>query len=206
MTTNATTFHIDTNTTISIDPDIPLKMIHCCTEASLFFSQNNTPVVISTDSTYINMQALHQALAHACAKKRYLHPSLTNDLGCLYNIDKFNFETDSTCDATEFITTKLEKQDIWVGMQYLMWNDTYTTWLYNDSEGAIIFEIAPKYLEFYSGKDLTKSAFESWLQTYKPFYKTVLHEGAAQEWLGKSEQILVIIENNIAHMRDHDKF
>jgi len=56
------------------------------------------------------------------------------------------------------------------------------TFLYNDDNGNIIFEVSLEYPWFFIENDPDIS-YENWLSQYKTFYKTIISKDVAMKWI-----------------------
>ena len=125
-----------------------------------------------------------------------LHESLIEDLGLMYN----EYSQISFHDKSKFfmIASSNSKINYWVGSQYEIWstyadaNPYVTTWLYNDDQGNIIFEVTPFYrwsMQEVELKDPEFITYEEFMKDYKPLIKRVIPREIAIEWF---EQIMKV--------------
>ena len=67
-------------------------------------------------------------------------------------------------------------------------------WLYNDAFGNIIFEITPEIIDI---SNLSKKRYDLWMQSYKPFFKCIMSQDTAQNWLYEITHVLKVLEKNL---------
>jgi hypothetical protein len=125
-----------------------------------------------------------------------LHKSI-NNIGSAYN--------NELQDIPGSFYVEREGLPRWIGNSYLLWSGTtpkipVTTWLYNESDGLIIFEVTALYPYHFSETDEeVLISYQEWVKTQSPsqtVYKTILSPEVAQRWLKQLEDVLKIIEFN----------
>lgn len=178
---------------IVIDAIVPLKAIHCCSEAKVFLVCNNQWRLFGEDSIKHHLEILKYQLQKALDNQLQLHPSITKDIGALYNEYK-----------QEIVEATYEKfnnnMNAWVGDRYELWGyGLFTAWLYNDIDESIVIEfsdIYPKiFIECVPIPERSAIApFKQWMQTYKPYLTHTIPKKIGQQWLEKVKSILVVIE------------
>ncbi|MBI2353314.1 hypothetical protein HYV11_03695 [Candidatus Dependentiae bacterium] len=90
----------------------------------------------------------------------------------------------------------------WIGFNYNVYNASSSyqqyTWIYNDKEGNIIFEITPSYTWSYNwirdGEIFTK--YSDWLKTYKPYMIKKISKETAQEWITQLDELIEKVTKN----------
>ena len=67
----------------------------------------------------------------------------------------------------------------------------YNSWLYNDEQGNIIFEITPFYPWFYVTKKTNKEkvSYKEWIENYKPTIKTIIPHKNLKKWIIQAEHM-----------------
>lgn len=189
---NSIIFHIDQTTYITLELEEELTEVHCCYAAPLFFTHNNTKIILAgehhTDMIRDNIIMFYHAL-NRCLSNRYQpDPSIINIMGYMANEDIFLLRRDISWE-----------ESVW--QDYNVWAHYHDTWLYNDADGNIIFELTPKYRGFYNGKSLRTREFNTWMRIHcKPYYKTIIPRDIAIEWVNQAGVILKTIEDNILRM------
>jgi len=90
------------------------------------------------------------------------------------------------------------KSSYWIGLNYEIWetsnntNPYVTTWMYNDSEGNIIFEVTKFYkwsLREKEPEDLDFITYEEFIKDYKPLIHCIIPRDLAIEWLKQAMEI-----------------
>lgn len=88
----------------------------------------------------------------------------------------------------------------WIGSQYLLFsaygNVNQNSWLYNDNDGNIVFELTPIYPWFYSdpGPGETFIKYSDWMKQYQPLLKRIIPKEVAQEWLVKLQELTAVVQ------------
>ena len=67
----------------------------------------------------------------------------------------------------------------------------YNSWLYNDKDGNIIFEITPSYPWHYETKRTCpeKISYTKWLQNYKPTVITMIPKENIKQWIDQAKEL-----------------
>jgi len=175
----------------------PLEFIGWDDAEPIIFSYQNNIIVIANGPTYFNIRDLRDFLKKVLNNELLLHKSITEDIGYLVNEYHKN--------ETGFIIERFENGfEAWVGYKYLLWyaranDEAYETWLYNDHNKNIIFEITPAYPYFYCDKKEEPNyvTYKKWIKIYKPYFKSIVPRNIAQFWLEQAEFIVNAIDNNI---------
>ena len=86
----------------------------------------------------------------------------------------------------------------WVGLDYKIWgtfgntNPYVTTWLYNDNENNIIFEVTKNY-KWSTQKDDRKDpefmTYKKFMKNFKPLIHRVIPRDVAMQWLEDSMKV-----------------
>jgi hypothetical protein len=193
------TFDIDNTTKIVVDSDGPL-LVMCWDCAAVFtlFYKDHKPTLLTDGYTYFDIRDLRDKLVKALNNELQLHPSITSDIGYLYNGKDYNdigFVKEGESEGVQY----------WVGNKYQIWHNygpkiDYRAWMYNDKEGDIIFEVTPHYPYFlYEYKKMRRYfPFKKWMARYKPYLKTIISREKAQEWLSQAEHFVKAVDDNIA--------
>lgn len=166
-------------------------------EPILFLNNNNQTITIADSPTYFNIRDMRDFLKKALNHELLLHKSITSDIGYLLNGYHKN--------ENGFIMERFENGfETWVGYKYHLWyaykNETaYVTWIYNDNDKNIIFEITPSYPYFSCDpkKEPHYISFKKWMLSYKPYLIAKLSRETAQQWLEQAEHIVKTIDDNI---------
>ena len=101
-----------------------------------------------------------------------------------------------------------EKKGIqWVGYSYVLFESSGsygpTTWLYNDEQGNIVFELTPVYPWFYSDPEPKKTfiKYSEWMKTYKPLLIRTISKETAQQWLKQIDELVEVVKKNDERLR-----
>lgn len=168
--------------------------IHCCYDVPIYLIQNDKELLLTDDFLKNNLEAFKYLLNKALMNKLPLHKSLKNNVGFFFN--------EYIQDKTGLAYEKFENRDYWVGLGYLLWNDMYATWMYNDPEGSIIIEITPLYpkKEYITTTEET-ILYKDWIKkSYSPYLIRTISNETAQTWLKIIENLLKQIDENIKRM------
>jgi hypothetical protein len=193
--THCITFWIDHKNKIVIPLQDPINTLEPIYEETIVLYHSNHEIIISDRTIYHDMSDLAAILKKALQKDLLPHPSITEDIGYLYNHYHYHNDNDNfTMHA--FPTGVIE----WIGYLYHMWESSlnFDSWIYNSPDGSIIFEITPFYPYMYCEPEEEENyiPFEEWIKTYKPYFITTLSQETALQWLAQAERIIKIVEFN----------
>jgi hypothetical protein len=90
---------------------------------------------------------------------------------------------------------------------FLVWSRAnHVTFLYNNNQGDIVFEVIPLYPFTYAyGKNKrTYGYFAKWMKSYKPILKTIISPEVAQQWILQAEEMIAFIIHNSDRLRIKD--
>ena len=171
------------------------KVDYCCSEIRAYFI-NEQQLRVGQESANDFFEAFIKVLKYTIDNKLQLHESLTQNLGLMYN----EYFHDLPYKNPKFIM--MSRSDgssrYWVGYNYKIWetsndaNPYVTTWLYNDYEGNIIFEVTPFYkwsMQEREPEDLDFITYDGFIKNYKPLIHRVIPRDVAIEWLGQAMKI-----------------
>lgn len=194
----------DNDEKIIIQSQDPLNKVSCCSESSVIFMQGNKQLVLSCDFFSYNINILNTLLKKALKCELILHNSITKDIGYLFNQYSAITCGEKLKEPTFLTYIQHDNQLYWPGNDYHLWDKNYITWLYNNSAGAIIFEITPFYPYMYSEpeEELNYISYEEWIKTYKPYFIREIPIKTAQEWLKQTEGVLKKIDSNIKRWKN----
>ncbi len=183
---------------------IGLDKIDCCYEESILLIHNKKEIPLVHQAIHDSMYALNTTLKEALKKQLFLHKSISHDIGYLYNEYSNCIGIQDSIVKDTFAREILEGTSMWVGMRYYLWaSKDLVSWLYNDAEGNIIFEITPfyPYMYFDAKKESHYIPYKSWIKNYKPYFIRKISKETAQQWLEKVHHIIEQIDSNIARWR-----
>jgi hypothetical protein len=186
-------FKINKAEDIIIELNEALENVHCCYNADIFYINNLYKTSIASDFIRYSLAILKGLLTKALKNKLRLHRSITNDIGYLYNEELQD-------KPGLFYKTSKEGRKFWIGESYSLWNSSLDSWLYNDKDGNIIFEITPTYPSYYTEPETSTDyiSYEEWIKSYKPFLIRKIPVEVARQWLDQANAILKKIEENVA--------
>jgi hypothetical protein len=171
-----------------------------CFEDVLIYFNNDKKYLLNTDCLHYSLYSLWDMLSVALKNKFSLSESISCDLGYLWNeylqnnIDNVNYEY-----------KVIENQKIWIGQEHLLWETAgsikpkLNTWIYNDKQGNIIFEITPSYYWKFIDSLADEQdyiTYEEFIKNYKPLLIEKISKETAKEWIKKIDELMKIIESN----------
>lgn len=191
-------FMLNSGDKIIIKLKEPLTEVHCCYMTDMMLQHSQQKILLSREPIFFNMEKLAELLQKALDNKLFLHDSIRDDIGYLSN-EYFQ-------GRNGFVINGFSKKSSgWVGDFYYLWEGSkqkirYVTWLYNDNNGEIIFEVTPAYPYLFCDpdKELNYVSYQEWIKNYKPYLKVVMSKQVGQEWLKQANQIIEQIKTNIA--------
>lgn len=188
-------FKLDLEEKISIHIDEEaFNSIGCCSISKVFFHQKNIKYKLFHDLTLFTLEKFSFFLEQALTSKLLLHESITQDIGYLWN-QELQDKPGLTYQYKEGIKK-------WVGIDNHLWStrskDTLklASWLYNDNNKNIIFEITPTYPWYLCEENYARNKFQSyipyeeWIKNYKPLLIRIIPREIAQQWLNQAQEIL----------------
>lgn len=121
---------------------------------------------------------------------------INKDIGYLYNEDLQNKP------GLVYTREEGEEYDLWVGYRYRLWGAECQSWIYNDEEGEVIFELTPLFSGPFALGDkmqnktqLTK--YEKWLKSYQPILIRIIAKHIVHQLLVQVTGILDVINANV---------
>jgi len=177
-------------------------VIHCCYLTNISLYIHIEKIIIGKSIIIDLVEGLKDKLILTLSNKFELHDSIDKNIGYYWN--QYLHEENPNL----FFNLSDNKKEVksWIGSQYLLWttdsskkNKQYATWLYNDINGNIIFEVTPIYPEEYvDWDDLDEmQAYQEWMKTYEPFFTRIIPKDIAMQWLDQANFILKTIDNNV---------
>jgi len=202
MKNNEVIFSINDMERIVISLEDDLQNIDCCYEQPILLNEGFSEIVLANIPIYYAMQKFSASLQQALDIELVFHKSIIRDIGYLYNEYSFNKSLE---DKSIFVEIVANKKTFWVGYKYYIWssclkNSSFATWMYNNRDGFIIFEVTPLYV-VYDEEESNYIAYEDWIKNYKPYLIRTLSRETAQQWLEKANYIVEQIDKNIARWR-----
>jgi len=187
-------FNLDKYIKIAIEPDeYDIDTIDCFQEASFSIIQNNQKTLLSHNFFSPYLEEFIIALKQALQKNRQLDSYLTQNIGYYWNESVNGVNPENPFNENYSLLKK-----------YALWESHITTWIYNNEQGQIILEITPYYPHTFSD-NFSYQDFLTWMQNYKPLYKTIIPRHVAEQWLAQAQQILDTIDENSQMLHDQGK-
>src|SRR5438445_8769104 len=173
-----------------VELEQPFEQLPCYCQTTIIFYDGSTEYVLNlNDDLESSMDRFSASLSRSLSKDLPLHKSITKDIGYLNN-EYLTYALNDDDDDDEWqLNPNLVYEDefgSWVGFQYQIWSCRYwAAWMYNDENGAIVFEITPRYPGIFLEKDeqVGIPSYEDWIQSYKPAFIQVIPQDIAQNWL-----------------------
>ena len=178
---------------IQIIPDSGLDfedVDHCYGEIVAIFVDHDKGLIIGEATPSNFFAACIIRLQKALNNELGLHPSIKQNLGYMEN--KYSHQLPHLSSDFVKILSKTGESLYWVGLDYHVWSAYTTTkpmvatWLYNDDQGNIIFEVTPLYRwSFFPDEpeDPDFITYEEFMQNYKPLLTRVIPRNVAITWL-----------------------
>jgi len=185
-------FTLNENEHFTIQAQDPIEKLHCCYKAPIVFFAENKSYLLTKFDMQRELEILRTLLRDALNNKLKLNDSIKGDIGYFYNQD--------AREDLGSIYKKLKKHWLWSTSTEIR------TWLYNDNEDNIIFEITPAYPWLYYDPEEhpeKKKGFipyDEWIKTYKPYVIRTIPKNIAEQWLKQTQYILKHINANIKRM------
>lgn len=181
----------------------PLDEIDCCYEGSIIFVKNNEQTLLSLDAIREEMYMLRVVLEKALQNRLQLHDSIKEDIGFMYNQYNYIFWSRGIIRPEGFVYETKEKSSWWVGEKYKLWLNNYASWIYNNVDGEIVFEITPFYPYLHGKRKQVENyiSYKKWIKNYKPYLIKKITKEVAQKWCEWAIKIENHINANIERWR-----
>src|SRR6266478_4304797 len=126
--------------------DQEFESLDCYCEIPALFYKDGLIYFLSREDLVSNFTVFRNQLEQVLNNELKMHSSIIASLGYMYN-EYLKHSIDGKCDGDFTFVSKSQEFDHWIGTEYqLFGNDALATWLYNDENKNIIFEITPVYL------------------------------------------------------------
>jgi hypothetical protein len=197
-------FKFNNRESIKIESDGPLLEQECYCFDSIIFVHDHKQIILSLSYLPDDMRRLYDALFNALNNNRQLHSSINQDIGYLANLyykhEEKVFDEDIEIPKIGALEYDYEEgYDSWVGFRYHLWShDNIMTWLYNNKNGDIIFEITPKYPYFFlEDKTSIQISYEVWIKSYEPLFVHAVNKNVAKKWLNQVDDVIALLEKKL---------
>ena len=170
----------------------------CCCDTPLSFCSNDICYGLETVNVKSCMAVFAEQLTKALENKLRLDKTIKQDIARLWNIEEYYFHNGlGHVPEFKYEMTQGFSKPQWVGYKNAilsaMPSNALGTWLYNDDEGNIIFEIAPIY-PWFSYDPKTEPVpegfipFEEFMKNYKPTLIRKIPVEVARKWAEQAKQ------------------
>ena len=132
------------------------------------------------------------------------------EIGQVNNKGYWFFNNEDAQYSEKAFYKNLKPKHPWKGNQSNIWSPVVRdgnlqTWIYNDKDGAIIFEITPLYPYHFCGAEeedfippKNYILYQEWMKGYKPYLIRTIPEDVARQWFEQTKVIVRQIKKNIA--------
>lgn len=187
------TLKLQNNATINIYSEENLQTITHYSYTHVTFHQNNQIYPLCAEfPLHLFLETLQKLIKRSLSNNLKLDASITHDIGYLWN------EWLNNDHAPLLYITDKNNDTSWIGQQYELASHEYVSWIYNDENQNIIFEITPAYpfgcIDQQNEEELKN--YTNWMQSYKPIFKTIISKETALKWIEQATQILNIVDEN----------
>ena len=178
----------------------------CCSEVVMSFVTDQE-LCIGEQTAGCLFTDVIQKLIQVIDNKLQLHSSINENLG--YMINEYSHDLPNLSQKFFKIPTSDNSSKYWIGKIYSIGrtynttNPTLVAWLYNDSQGNIIFEITPSYKWAYRPDEPENPDFityEQFMENYQVVLHRIIPKETAQAWL---EQIIPVYRSFFKTEQDY---
>lgn len=191
MNTYAITFRFNDFEKIVIEIEEPFNLLHCCYQSPIVLYFENKTYWFKDEVILYRINLFVTLLTKALKNELKLHQSIKEDIGYLANEDLQN--------KPNIVRKETKSIASWVGDDYFLWSgDNVSTWLYNDKNGNVVFEITPNYKYHFCNLEETLGfiPYEVWAKKYKPCLVRIIPKDIAQQWLDQAQNVITQINEN----------
>lgn len=175
-------FAINTKESIAVELPVSLTDMNPCDDVAIKLCIENNEYILTKDCFLFLMRGLQHDLQMALKGTLLLPASIKEDIGYLWNQ---YLHGDETLECFE-----KEGQSFWIGEPFSLWSiKGFTTWLYNDTNGAIILEITPTYKWHFDPAGSNES-YDEFMTHYKPEFTRIIPRTIAHQWAEQLHEIM----------------
>lgn len=187
-------FEIECNQYVEILLPCDLGDIYRFEEIEIYLNCDSKRCVLyEKDFIFVAIYSLNDLLKKALSNDLFLHESISNDIGYLWN----EYLRESSKYNLVDIVSKDGRDRYLVGKNYLLWSSLHdtSTWLCNKNN-SIYLEVTPEYKWTFDDpkEDEKYIPYNKWIKNYDPIATIELKREVAQEWLATTEKILFLID------------
>ena len=198
------TFTLNHHEKFIIKIDNSDDIIHCCYQSEVILFLNNKKIIIGKSIIADFAQELKNKLTLALLNELQLHISIQKNIGYYWN--QWLNE-----DNPDLFYLQDQDSKYWIGINYFLWGTSggavnkFATWLYNDAQGNIIFEVTPLFpgtlVDWNDPVEM--QAYQEWMEKkYKPFFTRIIPKDLAMQWLNQADTILTTIRENVKILKE----
>lgn len=184
------------------------EMNICCDEIKAYFI-NKYKLRVGQDVAGDFFESFIKKLKKVINNKLQLNESLTKNLGFMQN--EYYHEPSRDKPGFVKILSKSGESKFWVGLNYQIWetfadaNPYVSTWIYNDDNENIIFEVTKNYKWHFTilegiSEDPEFINYEEFMKDYKPLIHRVIPHNLAVQWL---EQVMNVYRDFFSTEEDY---
>jgi len=182
-----------------------LIKIDYCYEVPILLDMGLQKLILANVFIYYAMQKFSDVLKRVLKNELLFHESITKDIGYFYNEYSCN---EPLHDREKFVEVNANGRSFWVGYEYYLWSSclrdsSCATWIYNDVDGDIVFEVTPLYVAC-DPQEQNYVSYEEWIKNYKPFLIKKISKEVVQQWLDQANFIVEQIDNNVARWKQEE--
>jgi len=185
-------FKIDDSHCLSLDFVGPYEDLCTYCGVKIKFYKKNKKYILYKDFIGPALEIFEYQLEKALNNKLFLHQSIINDIGFLWNEYLQNKK------EYNFVEVPLENPEYWIGSYYELWSTRGRyAWIYNDDEG-IFLEITPCYRWHYIEPEKNEKyiPYKEFIKKYKPIAIIKIDKDIAMRWLRQVKKLRNIIQKN----------
>jgi hypothetical protein len=182
--TNITKYKISDTEYLKINPEcIHDHECKTCAQIDIDYVDEKNNICIkfgyTTVSSFCYFLTKYDAITQLLKGTRILDKAITHDLGFEWN--QFYKGEQKSNEAFKYHWRSNDHKEI---------RPYYNSWLYNDENGNIIFEITP----FYPWHNTTKKthpekiSYKLWIKDYKPVVKTIIPKENLKQWIKQTDE------------------
>lgn len=196
--TQETSFIINNKTKIIVFHQTEDRELDCNFEDSIIFINDDVEITLAYGFVYHHLRELQFLLTQAIHNQLILHKTIFKDLGFLFNEYSAVICGEKQKESTDLMYIQKDDNSYWPGNDYSLWAYDMTSWIYNEPDGSIVFEVTPFYPYMYCEPEEEPDyiPYEEWIKTYKPYFITTISKETALQWLEQAERIIEIVEDN----------
>lgn len=186
-------FKIDKKSTTRFDLPTPVNDAFRYDEIQVILSAKNLKEIVLYEDFMIEaLRAFKRVLERALDNRLQLHPSITKNIGYVWNECLHDDEVPMELDAVG--------NSFWVGQKHLIWNvrsSDAATWLY-EKDVKFWLEVTLDYRWHFSDPKVGEEfiTYEEFMRTNKPIALFEVSRETLGEWLERVKELLKTVEAN----------